>query len=120
MPLFPTIDVGAPTKAQIRGFLQRLPYSAWLAVDASLDLLEDLALHLCSNADLTHDLNDSDFAFLPKGDNLTGELTTDRLPEDARPLPLESTDIKAIAGVASFPIKSAVVERTHYAQQGFV
>eukprot|EP00959_Pyramimonas_sp_CCMP1952_P302515 6329615-Pyramimonas_sp.AAC.1 len=41
MPLFPTVDVGAPAKAQIRGFLQRaapsapgpdlLPHRAWLA-----------------------------------------------------------------------------------------
>eukprot|EP00959_Pyramimonas_sp_CCMP1952_P260497 5447055-Pyramimonas_sp.AAC.1 len=42
------------------------------------------------------------------------------MPEDTRPLPLKKTDIKAIAGAANFPIKSAVAERTHYAQQGFV
>eukprot|EP00959_Pyramimonas_sp_CCMP1952_P363253 7606986-Pyramimonas_sp.AAC.1 len=84
-----------------------------------MDLLEDLAWHLCSNPDFTHDLNDSDIAPLPMGDNLTGELTTDRLHEDTCPLLLKYTDIKAIPGAANLHIKSAVAERTYYLQQGF-
>ena len=65
-------------------------------------------------------LNDSDFAFLPKGDNATGSLTTDRAPEDTRPLSLKNTDVKAIAGAANFSLKAAVRERIHPSQQGFV
>ena len=130
MPLGDPIDVGAPNKASIRNFLKHacmsspgpdcLPYAAWLACEASLDILEDLSFFLCSGQHYIRDLNDSDFAFLPKGDNLTGELTTDRAPEDTRPLSLKNTDIKAIAGAANRMIKDAVAKRTHVSQQGFV
>ena len=79
MPQGEPLDVNAPNKAQIR--------AAWMATETSLDILEDLSAFLCSGNYIPRDLNDSDFVFAPKGDNLAGELTTDRAAEDTRPFP---------------------------------
>eukprot|EP00959_Pyramimonas_sp_CCMP1952_P439797 9207491-Pyramimonas_sp.AAC.1 len=83
-------------------------------------MLEALTWHPCSNAVFFLDLNGSDLALLPKGDYLTGELTTDRLPVDTCPRLLKYADIKATADAANFLIKTAVAERTYYSQQGIV
>ena len=88
MPKCDILDIGTPAKPQIKAFLRRgspsapgpdcLPYAAWLAHDASLDILEDLSFFLCSGQYYIRALNDSNFAFLPKGDNSVGVLTRSR------------------------------------------
>eukprot|EP00959_Pyramimonas_sp_CCMP1952_P325169 6806298-Pyramimonas_sp.AAC.1 len=73
------LDIETPAKPHTKAFLQRtspsapgpdcLPYSAWLAHDASLTLLETVSFFLCSGQCYIRGLNDPNFAILPKGDN---------------------------------------------------
>eukprot|EP00959_Pyramimonas_sp_CCMP1952_P045116 942336-Pyramimonas_sp.AAC.1 len=76
MPQGDSIDVIAPAKNQLKAFLTRaspsapgpdcLPCNAWTARDHSLGILEVRARFLCSGDSIPRDLNDPDFAFLPK------------------------------------------------------
>ena len=72
-----------------------LPCAAGSACDLSL------AFFSCWGQRVTRGLNDSNLAFLPKGDDAACELTADRDPVDARPFSIKNVDVKAISEAAN-------------------
>ncbi|CAK0865804.1 unnamed protein product [Prorocentrum cordatum] len=133
MPDMPKIDMPIPSIEKLRGAFKRarraapgpdgLPVDAWLPCQRAMDNVFPLMQKMFDGSALIPGLNDSLFAFLPKGlaDPGRSDLTDCiRAPGTTRPLSLKNQDINAIATAMNYHMKGVAESSTDPDQQGFI
>ena len=124
----PSHDMPPPTSSDIKQFIiyaaptatgpDGVPYSCWNATEKGPETLHGLSIELRKGRK-PRKLNRCLGIFPPKGAEENDRTQPTRTPQNTRPLKLQNTDKKAIAGATNNRIAPNVSKWAHKSQKGF-